>query len=396
MNRRQLLKLALKAGACELLPRCLKKRCERMAKTIIEFGANQHPPGTYTDWLASNYSDMQGSIVDGSCFIPQDNDGTNQQNYIYSSTAFEIDDFSNMIAAFNAQARRGWGRSFKNLLYWHFNQSVIDWISGNLTPVISNFELMGRLAKECGFHGVLLDFEPYGSNVWSYQNQAHKNNYSLEQYRTAAYNVAREIASRWKITDPDFRLYIFKSYSWFVREFNSDGEGTSNYDIAPNFLDGIFDVFGENQRTMKVGPGFAHVASRPSKSRVIMCDPEWWNTYNQTDRQTAIDNLKGLTGRTGGTNYFDEVADFGKLLWIDLPGLDGGPYPLFDNDDPSNSFYDQDQFVDYVEFALGQLDTLIIFNQYYNFWSNSDFGYGVLNTLYIDALRQYRLNSGLR
>lgn len=365
------------------------------SKFIIEWGSHQSPPTiparTFLSTQAS-FDLKQNAPIDGSVFTPQSDTDVVSVPYIYSTTKLSYDDFEGLILAGSSRHNIGYGRVDKNVLDVNFQSGPIDWVTGNLGAFIHNFSVLARIARDAKLWGLLFDAEPYGSKVWNDYYMPSRSQFSIVRYQSEVYRVGKEIGQNLMRIWPDMNLIINKGYPDAYETIDSEPPSANSYALYPFFLDGLFDGLKDGRTvTMR------SMVGRASYGKTILINGKWWHSYNTTDRQDAIDDLQGLTETRyrGNSDYFDELS-FGKLLWIDLPGLEGGGvYPDFDNTTPANSHFDQDQFAEYVSFCLNQLDYVFIFNQYYNFVSNVTYSEGVINPLYTEALRAVRVTYGM-
>lgn len=366
------------------------------SKFIIEWGSHQTPPTVGPAAFVSTQAQFdrnQNAQIDGSVFILQNNAGVDTTSSLYSTTRLNYDDFSELILACRARNNVGWGKASKNVFLLQFAFQTIDWVTGNTGAFVHNFSLAARIARDAKLWGILIDGEPYSTGIWNHYFMPSKALYSADRYNAEVYRVAKEIGQNWMRIWPDMNIVIQKTYSNAYETIDVEPPILNTYQFYVSWLDGLLDGIGPGRTVTTSG-----MVGRPSYGKTVFMNSKNWQFFNVNERQSAIDDLKGTSQARykGSSQYFDQIVTFGKLLWIDFPGTEGGRiYPDFDNTTPANSHYDQDQFVEYMSFCLAQLDYMFIFNQYYNFVSNVYYSLGVLNPLYTEAIRSYRTSNGM-
>ena len=123
-------------------------------------------PAEKTAFLQETIDSWQDKGIDGAMFYLRHQRWWQVPGPTYEDVKPEIDAF---------QSIKDWGRLTDNFLWtystvWVAGGKVPDWFNdGDWEAVCANTRLAARLAKECGFKGILLDWEQYGGHgvgVW--------------------------------------------------------------------------------------------------------------------------------------------------------------------------------------------------------------------------------------
>jgi len=140
-------------------------------------------------FLQEKVASWQDKGIDGVMFFLHHGRWWQVPGPTYDELKPEIDAFKSV---------KDWGRLTDNFMWtystvWTPDGKVQDWFDdGDWQAVCANTRLAARLAKECGFKGILLDWEQYGGRgkgIWKYP-------FSYKRYADEGYKAAGEAEPR--------------------------------------------------------------------------------------------------------------------------------------------------------------------------------------------------------
>jgi hypothetical protein len=362
---------------------------------IIEYGSLIHSRPLSLPYLSSQstFDRVQEAPIDGVAFEIENDSSTRISRLLYSTTEYGMDDCTQMLSVIKDRYKIGWGRVRYNWAIIQFLNNTIDWFSSDIQIVINNFSFVAEFVKEAGLYGIFFDPQPYGSNQWKYSAMPQKTSHTFEQYEAQVYKCARRIAENWRRQKSDIQIFFIKSYVLYYDEIVSSGQADAVYGFYKAFLDGIYDEFGENQAITISDPSRPLSYGKNSGARIVISNNE---SFACKTSPCAVDKYARITGSIdsrykGGTVYFDELSQFSLGAWAEYVVAPS----VFNNSDPTVNYHTATEWRTSLGYLADQsIEWLWLFTNDYNLF-NHDPLFSVLNSLYVTALRNFRVDKGL-
>jgi hypothetical protein len=123
--------------------------------------------------------------------------------------------------------------------------AIADWMSESIRAMIWNARMAARFARQAGYRGVFIDFEPDNTTatrkIFNYSDRPFASTYTFAQYKAKAKLVAQQMMEAFQDEYPNIRVVISFGYEQCIKENNPPIE-TDNYGLYASFLDGMFDA----------------------------------------------------------------------------------------------------------------------------------------------------------
>ena len=215
--------------------------------------------------LPEKVKQWQETGLDGLVFSITSHDRGNPAKYWnmtgqwWALTPRTYEEFIPDIEAF--QSIEDWGRLTDNFLWssiavWHETIKCQNWFSDDDWKIIlANVRLQARIAKECGFKGILLDTEQYEghSAAGTWHIPFSYPNYAEDGYQKAGESMPRpfdEVAAKIRqrgteyaeaICDeyPGLTLFVIPALYEWPRRLGSGPLENNHNGLYPSFIDGL-------------------------------------------------------------------------------------------------------------------------------------------------------------
>ena len=341
------------------------------------------------------YNEIRSSVFDGFFFRPRTNNNANFTESLWTANAYSIADLSDDLAVLQAHNLiNDWGRPRKNLVLVNTENTLVDWMTGNMGPVIQNLKLAGKFAQLGGFVGIFFDSEPYTNRyVWQYDHQPSRARFSFGEYESQVYDFAYDVARAWLVNFPGIKVFLSSGYYNYYRtlDLGTTTPEANEYGLYKAWLNGLYDGIGDGQFYITHGNLYSPIAEFSGSLPRIILSQEGGYDINPADIAVDYAVLKARTMGTidprykGGSGYFDDLTDFCMALWVDSHP------PTFDNAIPGGNKFSPAAISAITQYCLERDKWCWIFQEAYFFYEQSP----TILEDYTFELREIRFGLGM-
>lgn len=269
-----------------------------------------------TSALITDYDSLITGAVDGMNIEVQDNSGNHIYDGMWQTAAPLVrSDFDDSVATLLLRRKLGWGRLRYNtlLIFGAFpNVPTIDWFdTAAVDIVMENFFVAFQVASDSNLWGVCFDSEPYGfPGTFTYDDQPQKAQHTREEYRAEVYRRAFALGKRCVEYDPSVAWVWFKGYQGYYAELPNFTIEANPYGFYLDFLDGMYDAYGEYFSKPEIFSTGTWAFSPPIAPEMVQVHSI--NSYlesSQSFMQTAIiDKYVDDPAYQGNSSYFNRFT----------------------------------------------------------------------------------------
>lgn len=342
-----------------------------------------------------SFDQLRNCINDGAMFSSLFNTPKNISFYIFQPAKILFSDLSQSLAKFQVRnSEHLWGRPRYNFLYlttYHATGQPIDWMTGDIDTLVNNFKVAAQYSKAAGFLGIFFDSQGTNMKLWKYAEQPSANKYSLAQYQTRVYEIAKQIVGEWLRINPNMQIMFDAGYPQYYAELEANISPNLNiFGLWKAWLDGFFDGMGEF-----FGPIYNNIQSAfgrqrvvPFARKIILSTREGFSVQDakfDTDYDAAMAKLKGtyVPKYRGGSAFFDKFADFALGMMVDYTNRD---FPVFINSAPNSNYHTPKGVKNLLMKCLANDNWCWFFAQRnFYYWFSP-----ILNSAYTNAIRDAR------
>jgi len=235
-----------------------------------------------------------------------------------------------------------------NFLLVHVTPGDIDWF-GDCSAFIHNARVAARVAREAGLKGLVLDCEPYASQLWDYRKVAHPER-SFEEYHRQIRLRGDEFA---RAVWGEFRDQVFFLLFGYYMGDDEHPE-QHHYGLLPPFLDGLFAASPDDAMIVDGWEG-----SYTAKTRAEFLRAYWWIHCGALPLCAVPEQYRRKVS-----------AGFG--IWPDPSPIYDAPY-AWDDEDFSRNYRAPDDFRQTLIAALDTADDYVwLFSGRINWWTGAN------------------------
>jgi hypothetical protein len=329
--------------------------------------------GKKAAFLNEKVATWQDKGIDGVMFVLRNGQWWRVPALTYEDVKPEIDAF---------QSVNDWGRLTDNFLWtsstlW-VEGRVPDWFNNDdWEAMCTNTRLAARVAKECGFKGVLLDLEQYGgrgSGVWKYP--FHYKGYADEGYKAAGEAAPRsfhEVAAKVRQRGEQYGEALTKEYPQIVlmvaaslyegayrvalrKELERESKGSlldTGFALMPAFFDGLLaglderaslvsaceatyldstykDMLVVRDQALRLAPSLS-TTPELARKRISFCTAIWTDAGWGEDRFSPTDvraNQRDPVRHKHAAHNAMAASDKYAWLYGEMPWITAEPTPL--------------------------------------------------------------------
>ncbi len=329
-------------------------------KKLIEWGWDEPNPA----YMRANAARMDGYGFDGVIFHSEPTHEGKVSNFgweCWSTKRFEYQDFNKDIEDLKA-SKATFKRMTDNFLRFNVCPGDVDWFDdAGFAVVAHNAELAGRIAKDGGCKGLMFDIEMYGTPLFTYYKQTHKDTKSFAEYEAKVRHRGQELMQGFIHDYPDITVLL--TYGYGITGVGGD-RSKAQYGLLKNLLDGMFDAVGKKATIVDAYEG----------AYSFRTHKEFVNA-----RETV---LKKMLDRVGNPEKYRKNARLGFGIWMD----NRYGSKSWNTDDFEKNYFTPEEFEYAVFCGLDVADKYVwVYTEHPKWWTNER-----LPQEYLDALKRVR------
>ncbi len=288
-------------------------------KKIIEWGLDMPTTG----FIRENIEKVENMPFDGIVFPVIAKDGANLGLKMWSAEKIEFDSLKYMVDDLNQTP-------FVHLTDNFINVGVtpggVDWFDDDSwNTVLSNFAVAARIAKDGNCKGFMFDLEQYIDSPFSLAWSDEKHAATRGEYRKKLNQRGAELVKTISSIFPD--MIIIFPYTYHIAEIVKP-----EYELLPDFLDGIFSAAPKSMRLIDGWEGAYlykslrkfQIAYGTIKEHLPMLSraPEAFRERIEVGFGIRVDGdaeRRGWHPDDYSKNYFSP-EEFGEVSWLRRPG----------------------------------------------------------------------------
>lgn len=329
-------------------------------KKLIEWGWDEPAPS----YMRANAERMDGYGFDGLIFHADPEHDGKQSNFAWecwSTKRFEYEDFRQNLEDLKA-ANSKFKHITHNFLRFNVCPGDVDWFDDDaFAVVVHNAELAGRVAQEGGCKGLMFDIEMYGTQLFTYDKQLHKDTRTFAEYEEKIRQRGRELMRGFSRYYPN--ITVLMTYAYGITGVGGDRTKVQ-YGLLKNLLDGMFDAAANGTTIVDAYEGAYSFRTR-------------------REFVTARDTVtKKMLSRVGNPEAYRKYVRLGFGVWMD------NRYGAKDwnTDDFDKNYFTPEEFEYSVFCGLDVADKYVwIYTEHPKWWTNER-----LPQEYLNALRRSR------
>ncbi|MFH1616490.1 MAG: SUMF1/EgtB/PvdO family nonheme iron enzyme [Planctomycetota bacterium] len=315
-------------------------------------------------------NDMLLLPLDGTVFRATPSDG-NVGDFtwnLWGTTVYDQNDMQNAVNELNAA---NFGRLTANFLRLNMAPGDVDWFD-DCNVGISNYGTAAWLVNQTGIAGIMFDFEIYGEDIWSYNQQDYKDTKTFSEYEDQVFLRGQQIMDAMEAEEPNIVIFLTFGYSYVWQMMQRDGTSLDEMELGlvPAFLDGMLDAAGSG---VKFIDGY-----------------EW--AYGKRTLQDYENGYEVMTTDcleiVADANAYADKFTFSMALMLDYRDVQRGWYR--DPDKFNANHYTPQEFYCSLRDTLSVADEYVwIYTEHYVWWNNqfSAWGGSDIPQEYVNAVR---------
>jgi hypothetical protein len=356
------------------------------AKKLIQFSGAARTPA----YVKEHYQEMDKLPFDGTVFLlgrggDRPHAGKPWDNLSWACWGHRYFDWDDVKHHADELKAAKFTRLTDNFLMMTVVPGDVDWFD-DFGPVVHNYKLAARIAKQGNCKGILFDSEVYGthqySSMWDYDSNYGRvrfsDVYTYDEYAAQARKRGREIMNAMQEEYPGLTVFITHSYThvWlnWMRDPTRVKEPAWCYTLLTPFLDGFHDAAKD---PTKIVDGRENAYRYKTKAE-----------YDQAYTEGSEEILRMVAD----PEKYKKVRSLGFGLYMDAP-VSPGAYGSWMPNDPKTWWFTPAEWEQTLKYALERSDEYVwIYSEKPGWWE--DWKKDMPQELYDATVRAYQWKEG--
>lgn len=267
------------------------------AKYLIEMGWDE-PNASF---LVAHHAEMETAPFEGVVFhLTYHLKNGAERNLAWDAWGNNVYRDSTFTSAAESIRAIPFKRLKRNFLRMNVTPGDVDWFD-DYSNVLSNVEMIGRLARVAGAKGVFLDTEQYQTHLFDYRAGRQADKHSYAEYVTKARQRGGEVMRAFERGYPG--LTVFLSNGWTLPYIRMVGDKVSiekqPYNLLIPFLNGMLAAASDSARIVDGCEGSFFL-------RKVSDVDDYRHHY-----------LVGGHAYSGDSLKFDRIVGLALSMWLD-------------------------------------------------------------------------------
>jgi len=317
-----------------------------------------------TEFIKENWENMDKVPLDGfSCRIWIDRKGpNNKRNWLDwnlgGNIRFSFEQFKEAVEDMKDVKFKNLKDIFLTIQPNCSFSSGLTWFDDTRWDIfLHNVEVITKIAKEIKAVGLIIDWEAYNYELFSYQfNKGKFFDASFEEYEKKAFERGSEMIKRINRIFPDIKIYFYYSWDLILDNIKKYKDlSIARYGLLFPFLEGMLS--SSDERTIFIN---GYEFSYGYKEEI---------SFKEAKKRVLEEGLK----ITKYPEKFKKQVKMGYGLWLDYGGK-------WDTNDFENNYFTPEEFENALGYALKYTDEYVwIYSHHARFFNNPNIPEKYLN-----------------